>query len=232
MKVSFKVCREYREECCMTTTAPGLMIDDAGSTRCLWRSAAPEYLHYHDSEWGRPVSDDVLLFEKICLEGFQAGMAWITILRKREHFRAAFDGFDIDTVAAYNEADVERLMGNPGIVRNRSKILSTINNARRARELIDETGSLAAWLWSFEPADDERPALVDLDYWTANPVSPASIRLSKALKKRGWTFVGPTTIYAFMQAMGLVNDHLTGCICRTEIDRMRQAFTRPTLDGA
>lgn len=211
----------------MTSIAPGLMIDESGATRCLWRSAAPEYLHYHDSEWGRPVSDEVLLFEKICLEGFQAGMAWITILRKREHFREAFDGFDIDTVAAYTEADVARLMDNAGIVRNRSKILSTINNARRARELIDETGSLAAWLWSFEPADDERPAAVDLNYWTANPVSPASIRLSKALKKRGWTFVGPTTVYAFMQAMGLVNDHLTGCQCRAEIERMRLAFVRP-----
>jgi len=216
----------------MTTIAPGLMVDESGATRCQWRSAAPEYLHYHDSEWGRPVSDDVLLFEKICLEGFQAGMAWITILRKREHFREAFDGFDIDTVAAYTEADVERLMGNAGIVRNRSKILSTINNARRARELIDETGSLAAWLWSFEPADDERPAVLDLDYWTANPISPASIRLSKALKKRGWTFVGPTTIYAFMQAMGLVNDHLTGCVCRAEISQRRMTFDRSVFDRA
>jgi len=214
----------------MTTIAPGLMIDESGSTRCLWRSSAPEYVHYHDSEWGRPVSDDVLLYEKICLEGFQAGMAWITILRKREHFRAAFAGFDIETVAAYTDADVTRLMANPGIVRNRSKILSTINNARRARALIDETGSLAAWLWSFEPTDDERPIEVDLGYWTANPMSAASIRLSKALKKRGWTFVGPTTVYAFMQAMGLVNDHLTGCRCREEIERLRAEFRRPVLD--
>lgn len=213
----------------MTTIAPGLMIDESGATRCLWRSAAPEYLQYHDSEWGRPVGDDVLLFEKICLEGFQAGMAWITILRKREHFRDAFHGFDIDTVAAYTEADVERLMGNQGIVRNRSKILSVINNAKRARALIDETGSLGAWLWSFEPEDEERPALVDLDYLTANPVSPASSRLSKALKKRGWTFVGPTTVYAFMQAMGLVNDHLTGCLCRDEIEQLRSGFKRPAV---
>lgn len=210
----------------MNETPPGMMIDESGVTRCLWRSSAPEYLDYHDSEWGRPVVDDVLLFEKICLEGFQAGMAWITILRKREHFREAFDGFDIDTVAAYNEADVERLMGDPGIVRNRRKILSTINNARRARELIDETGSLSAWLWSFEPAREERPVIIDLNYWNANPFSPASIRLSKALKKRGWTFVGPTTIYAFMQAMGLVNDHLTGCACREESERMRLAIKR------
>jgi DNA-3-methyladenine glycosylase I len=227
MQVSFKVGREYREECRMTTLAPGLMIDESGVTRCLWRSAAPEYPHYHDEEWGRPVADDVLLFEKICLEGFQAGMAWITILRKREHFRAAFDGFDIDTVAAYTEADVERLVSNPGIVRNRSKIVSVINNARRARELIDETGSLAAWLWSFEPTDEERPSVVDLYYWRSNPTSAASVRLSKALKKRGWTFVGPTTVYAFMQAMGLVNDHLTGCICREQIDAQRSAFRRP-----
>ncbi|WP_268801093.1 DNA-3-methyladenine glycosylase I [Pseudomonas huanghezhanensis] len=203
--------------------APGLIIDQNGLARCLWRSAASEYVHYHDCEWGRPVYDDVRLFEKICLEGFQAGMAWLTILRKREHFREAFDGFDIDTVAAYTEADVERLMTNPGIVRNRAKILSTLNNARRARELIDESGSLSAWLWAFEPPDEERPKTIDLDYWNANPLSTASIRLSKALKKRGWTFVGPTTLYAFMQAMGLVNDHLTGCACRDEIEQQRAA---------
>ncbi|MEQ7922130.1 DNA-3-methyladenine glycosylase I [Xanthomonas sp. WHRI 1810A] len=216
----------------MTTIAPGLTIDEAGAVRCQWRTAAPEYLHYHDCEWGRPVADDVRLFEKICLEGFQAGMAWITILRKREAFRQAFDGFDIDTVAVYTEADIDRLMTNPGIVRNRSKIRSVVNNARRARELIDETGSLAAWLWSFEPAAEERPTVLDLDYWNANPMSPASIRLSKALKKRGWTFVGPTTVYAFMQAMGLVNDHLTGCACREDIDQLRAAFVRPVVGQA
>ncbi|NVZ99431.1 DNA-3-methyladenine glycosylase I [Pseudomonas gingeri] len=211
----------------MDTISPGLMVDESGITRCLWRSSMLEYVHYHDAEWGRPVTDDIRLFEKICLEGFQAGMAWITILRKRENFRAAFDGFDFRRVARYTDTDVARLMDNPGIVRNRSKILSVLNNARRACELTEESGSLAAWIWSFEPSADERPAVVDFDYWKANPTSPASVRLSKALKKRGWTFVGPTTIYALMQATGMVNDHLDGCACRTEIEHLRQGLTRP-----
>lgn len=154
-------------------------------------------------------------------------MAWITILRKREQFRAAFEGFDFRKVAQYTEADVERLMSDPGIVRNRAKILSTINNARRACELVDETGSLARWVWAFEPSEEERPAVVDMAYWTGNPTSPASVRLSKALKKRGWTYVGPTTMYAFMQAMGMVNDHLDGCQCRVQIDVLRRQFQRP-----
>ncbi|WP_339439396.1 DNA-3-methyladenine glycosylase I [Pseudomonas sp. EA_15y_Pfl1_P104] len=206
---------------------PGLTTDDTGCTHCTWRTAAPEYPHYHDCEWGVPVADDTQLYEKICLEGFQAGMAWITILRKREQFRAAFEGFDFRRVAQYGAADIERLMQDPGIVRNRAKILSTINNARRACELVEETGSLARWLWAFEPADDERPAVVDMAYWTGNPTSPASERLSKALKKRGWTFVGPTTMYALMQAMGMVNDHLEGCCCRPRIETLRQQFKRP-----
>jgi DNA-3-methyladenine glycosylase I len=182
---------------------------------------------YHGGEWGRPVGDDVRLFEKICLEGFQSGLAWITILRKRENFRAAFDGFDFHRVARYGEADIERLLGDAGIIRNRAKIVSTINNARRAIELIGETGSLAAWFWQFEPAAKDRPKILTLDYWQANPTSEASVALSKALKKRGWTFVGPTTVYAFMQAMGLVNDHLTGCTCRTIVEAERKAFKRP-----
>jgi len=207
--------------------SPGLTTDDAGLTRCTWRAAAPEYLHYHDHEWGVPVADDIALYEKICLEGFQAGMAWITILRKRESFRKAFEGFDFRRVAQYTEQDIARLMADPGIVRNRAKIVSTINNARRACELVDESGSLAAWLWAFEPTADERPQVVDLTYWTANPTSAASTRLSKALKKRGWTFVGPTTMYAFMQAMGMVNDHLEGCICREQIEERRRQLKRP-----
>ncbi len=174
-----------------------------------------------------PVADDIQLYEKICLEGFQAGMAWITILRKRERFRRAFDGFDFSQVAQYGEADIERLMQDPGIVRNRAKIVSAINNARRACELVAETGSLARWLWAFEPAEDERPAVVDLAYWTVNPTSPASVRLSKALKRRGWTYVGPTTMYALMQAMGMVNDHLEGCFCREGIEDLRRQFKRP-----
>ncbi|PKH14460.1 DNA-3-methyladenine glycosylase I [Pseudomonas fluorescens] len=206
---------------------PGLTTDEAGRTHCAWRDAAPQYPHYHDHEWGVPVADDVLLYEKICLEGFQAGMAWITILRKREQFRRAFDGFDFRKVAQYDEADIERLMSDPGIVRNRAKILSTINNARRACEWVSESGSLARWIWSFEPGPQERPAVVDMAYWKANPTSPASVRLSRALKKRGWTFVGPTTMYALMQALGMVNDHLEGCICRGRIEALRHQFERP-----
>ncbi|AZF15993.1 DNA-3-methyladenine glycosylase I [Pseudomonas sp. R3-18-08] len=205
----------------------GLTTDETGRTHCAWRNAAPQYPQYHDHEWGVPVADDIQLYEKICLEGFQAGMAWITILRKREQFRQAFDGFDFHKVAQYGEAQIERLMNDPGIVRNRAKILSTINNARRACELVSETGSLARWVWSFEPGPEERPALVDMAYWTANPTSPASVRLSKALKKRGWTFVGPTTMYALMQAMGMVNDHLQGCVRREQIEVLRRQFERP-----
>ncbi|PRA32938.1 DNA-3-methyladenine glycosylase I [Pseudomonas poae] len=206
---------------------PGLTTDATGLTYCTWRTAAPEYPRYHDHEWGVPVADDIQLYEKICLEGFQAGMAWITILRKREQFRAAFEGFDFRQVAQYGEADIARLMQDVGIVRNRAKIVSTINNARRACELVDETGSLARWLWAFEPEEAERPAVVDMAYWTGNPTSPASVRLSKALKKRGWTYVGPTTMYALMQAMGMVNDHLEGCVCRGHIETLRRQFKRP-----
>lgn len=206
---------------------PGLTTDASGLTHCTWRTAAPEYPLYHDYEWGVPVADDIALYEKICLEGFQAGMAWITILRKREQFRVAFEGFDFRRVAQYGEADIERLMQDVGIVRNRAKIVSAINNARRACELVDETGSLARWVWGFEPAEDERPDVVDMTYWTGNPTSPASVRLSKALKKRGWTYVGPTTMYALMQAMGMVNDHLEGCACRPQIEALRRQFKRP-----
>lgn len=206
---------------------PGLTTDESGLTRCTWRDAAPEYPRYHDHEWGVPVADDIQLYEKICLEGFQAGMAWITILRKRESFRRAFEGFDFRRVAQYGEADIERLMADPGIVRNRAKIVSAINNARRACELVAETGSLARWVWAFEPGPDERPARVDWAYWTANPTSAASVRLSKALKKRGWSYVGPTTMYALMQALGMVNDHLEGCVCRAHIEQLRRQFKRP-----
>ncbi|MBO9330017.1 DNA-3-methyladenine glycosylase I [Achromobacter xylosoxidans] len=208
----------------MDDKASGLITDAAGVARCFWQPSMPDY---HDREWGRPVADDRRLYEKICLEGFQAGMAWITILRKREAFREAFDDFDFERVARYTERDVERLMGNPGIVRNRSKIVSAINNARRARDLADETGTLAGWLWRHEPPPRERPATVDLDYWNNNPSSAASKALSRALKQRGWTFVGPTTLYAFMQAVGMVNDHLHGCACRGEVERARAGFRRP-----
>jgi DNA-3-methyladenine glycosylase I len=205
----------------------GLVEGLDGVTRCAWPGNLPDYLHYHDREWGRPVADDRRLFEKICLEGFQSGLSWLTILRKRENFRTAFAGFDFDRIAKFTEADVERLLQDAGIIRHRGKIVSTINNARRAQELVAEAGSLAAWFWRFEPGQEERPKKVDLAHLRANPTTAVSVRISKELKKRGWTFVGPTTVYAFMQAMGLVNDHIEGCYCRAEIERERAKFKRP-----
>lgn len=205
----------------------GLIIGPDGIERCFWHGNLPDYLHYHDHEWGRPMANDTRLFEKICLEGFQSGLSWLTILRKRENFREAFDGFEFDRVARFADEDVERLLGNAGIIRHRGKIVSTINNAKRARELADEAGSLAAWFWKFEPGPQERPAVVDLAHLKANPTTAVSVRISKELKKRGWSFVGPTTVYAFMQAMGLVNDHLEGCACRAEVENERKRFKRP-----
>ena len=205
----------------------GLIAGPDGATRCFWHGNLPDYLHYHDHEWGRPVDDDRRLFEKICLEGFQSGLSWLTILRKRDNFREAFEGFDFERVARFGEADVERLLADAGIVRHRGKIASTINNAKRARELADEAGSLAAFFWRYEPGPDQRPEIVDLAHLRANPTTAVSVRLSKDLKKRGWSFVGPTTVYAFMQAMGLVNDHLEGCKCRAEVEAERGAFRRP-----
>jgi DNA-3-methyladenine glycosylase I len=207
----------------------GLMAGPDGVVRCAWPGNLPDYLAYHDNEWGRPVADDRRLFEKICLEGFQSGLSWLTILRKRENFREAFEGFDFERVAKFTEADVERLLTNAGIIRHRGKIVSTINNAKRARDLVDEAGSLASFFWRFEPGADERPAVVDLAHIRANPTTAVSVRISKELKKRGWSFVGPTTVYAFMQAMGLVNDHLEGCTCRARIEAERKAFRRPGI---
>lgn len=206
----------------------GLIAGPDGVVRCAWHGNLPDYLTYHDTEWGRPVADDRRLFEKICLEGFQSGLSWLTILRKRENFRDAFAGFEIDRVAAFTETDIERLLTNAGIVRHRGKIASTINNAKRARELADEAGSLAAFFWRFEPQPDERPAIVDLAHIRANPTTAVSVRISRELKKRGWSFVGPTTVYAFMQAMGMVNDHLEGCACRAAVEAERKRFKRPT----
>ena len=205
----------------MSTLDAGLSLAEDGRTYCYWRTEQPEYQHYHDHEWGRPVNDDRLLFEKICLEGFQSGLAWITILRKREHFRAAFDGFDFRRVAHYGDAEVARLLANPGIVRNRAKILSAINNAKQACALVDETGSLSDWLWQFAPGFDERSRVVTLEHWRSNTSSAASQQLSAALKRRGWSFVGPTTMHAMMQAVGMINDHLSGCACRDEVERAR-----------
>lgn len=202
--------------------AKGLMQGNDGKIRCWWPGEDPFYQAYHDNEWGSPVTDDTRLFEKICLEGFQSGLSWITILRKRENFRAAFDGFDFHKIAAYGDGDVERLVADAGIVRHRGKIVSTINNAKRAIELQKEKGSLSAYFWSFKPEPHELPKTYDHATLTANPTAPASVRLSKDLKKRGWSFVGPTTCYAFMQAMGLVNDHLEGCDCRERVNSLKR----------
>ena len=203
----------------------GIITGDDGVSRCFWAGGDPLYRRYHDEEWGRPVSDDRRLFEKLCLEGFQSGLAWITILRKRENFRAAFAGFDIPTVAAFTDEDVERLVGDAGIVRHRGKIVSTINNARRALELQQEAGSLAAFVWRFEPDPGSRPAVFSPK--DILPKTVESTALSKELRKRGWGFVGPTTVYAFMQAMGLVNDHLEGCDIRDAVEKDRAVFVRP-----
>jgi DNA-3-methyladenine glycosylase I len=180
-------------------------------TRCWWCGDDPLYIRYHDEEWGRPVTDDRRLFEKICLEGFQAGLSWITILRKRENFRRGFSDFDIDRVARFTARDVTRLLKDEGIVRHRGKIESTINNARRARELRDEFTSLSNYFWRWQPSPESRPQQITKDALRGMSTSAESIALSKDLRKRGWTFVGPTTIYAFMQAMGLVNDHVDEC---------------------
>ncbi len=206
-----------------------LVTDDAGVTRCFWCMSDPAYQHYHDTEWGFPVFDDTRLFEKICLEGFQAGLSWLTILRKRENFRNAFAGFDIARVARYTKRDVNRLMNDAGIVRHRGKIESAINNARRAIELIEEFGSLARYVWQFEPPASERPRTLDWATLLATMTTPQSRAMSRDLKRRGWSFVGPTTLYAFMQAMGLVNDHLSGCDARKRAEAARNASVRPVL---
>jgi len=176
-----------------------------GRARCAWCGDDAQYIRYHDTEWGRPVTGDIRLFEKICLEGFQAGLSWLTILRKRENFRSAFDGFDFGKVALYGEAEIDRCLGDAGIIRHRGKIEATINNAARAIEMAEEFGSLSDYFWRWKPEGESDPM---------RATSPESVALSKDLKTRGWTFVGPTTCYAFMQAMGMVNDHIEGCSFR------------------
>lgn len=198
-----------------------------GINRCSWCGADPLYIRYHDEEWGRPVADDIRLFEKICLEGFQSGLSWITILRKRENFRAAFDGFDFRIVAKYSARDVERLLKNEGIVRHRGKIVSTINNAARAIELQKEFGSLSSYFWQWQPKAEERPERCTADILKSLTTTDSAIALSKDLKKRGWSFVGPTTVYAFMQAMGMANDHVETCIYRKDVEVARQKFIKP-----
>lgn len=203
----------------------GLVDRPDGRKSCWWHGELDDYRDYHDREWGRPVTDDTRLFEKICLEGFQSGLSWLTILRKREGFRAAFAGFDIDKIAAFGDEDIERCVNDAAIVRHRGKIKSTINNAKRAQELRKEFGSLAVYFWSHEPGPDDRPSTVTKK--SIPGFTDVSTKISKDLKKRGWSFVGPTTVYAFMQAMGLVNDHLEGCWCRNEIEEARNGFERP-----
>ena len=188
--------------------------------RCGWCAATPDYIDYHDNEWGFPVGNDIRLFEKVSLEAFQSGLSWRTILAKREGFRAAFCDFDFQKVAKFSTRDVERLLADEGIVRHRGKIEAVINNAQRACAMAQEEGSLAAYLWRYEPKKiNAKPQIVS--------TSPESVTLSKDLKKRGWKFVGPTTAYAFMQAMGLVNDHADGCFVRPLVDAARSKFQRP-----
>lgn len=206
----------------------GLFTEAGACPRCGWCRATPLYRHYHDQEWGFPVADDRRLFEKLCLEGFQAGLSWITILNKREAFRAGFANFEAEQVVRFGPADVERLVNDAGIVRHRGKIESTINNAQRVLELRREFGTLARYVWSFEPAAAaSRPERMTPQALRFMASSPASTALSKDLKKRGWSFVGPTTMYAFMQAMGLVNDHFEGCTARQAALQARAAFVPP-----
>ena len=192
-----------------------------GKLRCRWCDAAPDFLAYHDTEWGFPVNDDHRLFEKICLEGFQSGLSWRTILAKRENFRTAFHNFDFDRVARFTQRDLTRLLKDAGIVRHRGKIEATINNAKRAKELVKKDGSLAAFFWRYEPD------MKKLAKSQTVSTSAESIALSKDLKKLGWKFVGPTTAYAFMQAMGIVNDHVESCVIRAKVEHARKRFKRP-----
>jgi DNA-3-methyladenine glycosylase I len=205
----------------------GLVRGDDGVVRCFWAGSDPLYGAYHDEEWGAPMDDDARLYEKVCLEGFQAGLAWITILRKRAAFRRAFREFDPRKVSRFGPDRITRLLADPGIVRHRGKIESAIHNAARALELQREFGTLAAYFWSFEPAAGTRPRRLTHAALRALVTCPESVAMSRDLKRRGWTFVGPTTLYAFMQSVGLVNDHLEGCPRRAAVDRLRRGFQSP-----
>ena len=210
------------------TLAEGLVRNEDGVTRCWWGGGEQlVYRAYHDDEWGMPVTDDVRLFEKLSLEGFQSGLSWLTILRKREAFRRAFAGFDYGVVARFGPRDVERLLADASIVRHRGKIESTINNASRMLELVESEGSLASFVWRFEPSAAARPRRMTREALLELGQTDASRALAKELKRRGWSFVGPTTVYAFMQAMGLVNDHLEGCHARPRVEAARTALVRP-----
>jgi DNA-3-methyladenine glycosylase I len=210
-----------------TPEPAGITVGQDGIARCWWCGIDPLYRRYHDLEWGRPVDDDRRLFENLCLEGFQAGLSWLTILRKRENFRKAFANFDIETVARFGAGGVDRLLADPGIVRNRAKIQATIDNAGRCLDLLAEFGSLAGYVWRFEPDPRSRPPLLDRAALLQLADSPESRAMSRDLRRRGWSFVGPTTAYAFMQAMGLVDDHLDRCDVRTAVEQARRAFPRP-----
>ncbi len=205
----------------------GLAAGSDGVTRCWWPGVDELYRRYHDEEWGRPVADDVRLFEKLCLEGFQSGLSWLTILRKRENFRRAFAGFDPRKIVDFDEQDMDRLLSDAGIVRHRGKIEAVLGNARKCLDLIDEKGSLAGFVWGFEPDPASRPARITKAAVCAMATTRESTALSKELRKRGWAFVGPTTAYAFMQSMGLVDDHLEGCAVRAAVEAERAAFVRP-----
>lgn len=207
----------------------GLLTDTFEITRCAWCGEDTEYQRYHDTEWGVPIVNDQILFQKICLEGFQAGLSWLTVLRKRDNFMKEFDKFDFKKVSQYGDKDISRCLVNPGIIRHRGKIKSTINNAKKAIELVNEFGSLASFFWSFEPSMKNRPEKLTYAVASQITMSTESIALSKALKKRGWTFVGPTICYSFMQAMGIVNDHVLGCSRRDDIETLRDVLIRPNL---
>ena len=210
-----------------TRIPDGIVAGPDRIRRCWWAAEPAIYQVYHDEEWGRPVADDFRLFEKLCLEGFQSGLSWLTILKKRENFRRAFCGFDFDWLARWDEHDVQRLLGDDGIIRHRGKIASTLHNARRALELVEEFGSLAAYFWRWEPPATERPSHLNKATLAKLTNTPAAVAMSTDLRKRGWSFVGPTTCYAFMQAVGLVNDHIEGCAARAAVEQAREAFVRP-----
>ncbi len=202
----------------------GLIKGKDGKMRCFWAGHDPLYVHYHDTEWGRPVDDDTRLYEKICLEGFQAGLSWFTILKRRENFRKAFANFNYKKVAKFTTRDVERLLKDEGIIRHRGKIEAAIHNATLVQDIIKEFGSLVDYFWSFEPK--QRPKMMDLKALKSMALTSESKALSKDLRKRGFKFVGPTTMYAHMQAMGVVNDHLEGCHCRQAVEKQRKSFER------
>lgn len=211
----------------MTDDSSGLITGPDGVVRCWWCQGHEDYQRYHDHEWGHPVVDDHRLFEKLCLEGFQSGLSWLTILRKRDHFRAAFCDFDFAEVAEFRQRDVEKLLKNEGIVRHRGKIEATISNAVQAVKMAAEIGSLAAWFWQYEPEANSHPAIKSKQDASTRTTCATAIAMSKDLKKRGWKFVGPTTAYAFMQAMGMVNDHLTDCPQFAVVEKLRQKLKRP-----